>query len=74
MLELETLDLKQITEILGERPFAPKASFKAYLEIKGEIEAEKQEKAAEPQQSEEKSEEKKEENKDAQDQPNNPSS
>jgi len=33
-----TLDLNQITAILGERPFAPKAAFKAYLETKKDIE------------------------------------
>jgi AFG3 family protein len=32
LLEKETLDLKQIIEVLGERPFAPKSSFKAFLE------------------------------------------
>jgi AFG3 family protein len=31
LLEKETLDLQQITEILGERPFEPKSTFKEYL-------------------------------------------
>jgi len=34
LLEKETLDLQAITDILGERPFPPKASFKAYLETR----------------------------------------
>lgn len=34
MLEKETLDLRKIIEVLGERPFAPKSNFKAYLESK----------------------------------------
>ena len=29
----KTLDLDQLTEILGERPFEPKSNYKAYLEI-----------------------------------------
>lgn len=33
LLEKETLDLKQINGVLGERPFPPKSNFKAYLEI-----------------------------------------
>ena len=32
LLEKETIDLNMITEILGPRPFPPKANFKAYLE------------------------------------------
>jgi len=40
LLEKETIDLTQITKVLGKRPFAPKSTFKAYLE---EIEAERQE-------------------------------
>lgn len=32
LLEKETIDLKVITEVLGPRPFAPRPSFKAYLE------------------------------------------
>lgn len=32
LLEKETLDLTQIIEILGPRPFAPKSSFKAFLD------------------------------------------
>jgi AFG3 family protein len=32
LLEKETLDLQQIVSILGERPFAPKSNYKAYLE------------------------------------------
>lgn len=34
LLEKETLDLDNIIEILGERPFAAKSNFKAYLEQK----------------------------------------
>jgi len=34
LVEKETLDLKQIIAILGERPFPPKQNFKAYLETK----------------------------------------
>jgi len=36
LLEKETLDLNAIIGILGERPFAPKSNFKAYLENKRE--------------------------------------
>jgi len=32
LLEKETIDLKQIVGVLGERPFAPKSNYKAYLE------------------------------------------
>lgn len=32
LLEKETIDLRIITDVLGPRPFAPKPSFKAYLE------------------------------------------
>lgn len=32
LLEKETLTFKEIRDILGERPFAPKGSFKSYLE------------------------------------------
>ena len=32
LLEKETLDLKDIIAVLGERPFKPKSSFKAFLE------------------------------------------
>lgn len=35
LIEKETLDGKQIREILGERPFAPHSSYKAYLELEG---------------------------------------
>ncbi len=42
LLEKETIDLIEITKILGPRPFAPKSTFKAYLE---EIAAENQENA-----------------------------
>ena len=35
LLEQETIDLKIIKGILGERPFKPKGSFKAYLEEAG---------------------------------------
>lgn len=31
-MEKETLDLRQITGVLGKRPFAAKSNFKAYLE------------------------------------------
>lgn len=31
LLKEETLDLKRITEIIGERPFEPKSNFKEYL-------------------------------------------
>lgn len=40
MLEKETLDLTSIIEILGQRPFAPKSNFKAYLEYKTQQEQE----------------------------------
>lgn len=33
LLEKETLDLRQISGILGERPFPPKSNYKAYLEL-----------------------------------------
>jgi AFG3 family protein len=32
LLEKETVDLKQIVSVLGERPFAAKENYKAYLE------------------------------------------
>jgi AFG3 family protein len=32
LLEKETIDLKMITSVLGERPFPPREGFKAYLE------------------------------------------
>lgn len=32
LLEKETIDLKQIVEVLGERPFEAKSTYKAYLE------------------------------------------
>ena len=47
MLERETLDLQAIINILGERPFAPKSNFKAYLEYKREKEEEVEEKKSE---------------------------
>jgi AFG3 family protein len=34
LLEKETLDLQAIIGVLGQRPFAPKSNFKAYLEYK----------------------------------------
>ena len=34
LLDKETLDLRTIIDVLGERPFAPKSNFKAYLESK----------------------------------------
>lgn len=32
LLEKETIDLKEITRVLGKRPFEPKSNFKAFLE------------------------------------------
>jgi len=32
LLEKETLDLQAVIQVLGDRPFAPKSNFKAYLE------------------------------------------
>lgn len=32
LLEKETIDLKQIVSVLGERPFQPKENYRAYLE------------------------------------------
>lgn len=32
LLEKKSIDLKDITEVLGKRPFIPKKNFKAYLE------------------------------------------
>lgn len=32
LLEKETLDLVEIVNILGQRPFEPRSSFKAFLE------------------------------------------
>jgi hypothetical protein len=32
LLEKETIDLKQIVSVLGERPFEAKENYKAYLE------------------------------------------
>lgn len=43
LLEKETLDLTEIVKILGIRPFAPKSSFKAFLE---EIQRSEEEKNA----------------------------
>jgi len=34
LLEKETLDLRAIIDVLGDRPFPAKSNFKAYLEIK----------------------------------------
>ena len=34
LLEKETLDLRAIIDVLGDRPFPPKSNFKAYLESK----------------------------------------
>ncbi len=34
LLEKETLDLKDIIDILGERPFEPKENYKAYIDAK----------------------------------------
>ncbi len=45
-MEKETIDLKEIVEILGERPFAAKENFKAYLETKKVIEKEEEAKEA----------------------------
>ena len=36
LIERETLDLKDIVEILGERPFPAKSNYKAYLDTKME--------------------------------------
>jgi len=47
LLEKETLDLNAIVGILGERPFAPKSNFKAYLENKKLDEQEKKERSEE---------------------------
>lgn len=44
LLEKETLDLRAIIEILGERPFPPKSNFKAYLESKSSQDKEQKEK------------------------------
>ena len=41
LLEKETLDLTEIIKILGPRPFAPKSSFKAFLEEITKAEEEK---------------------------------
>lgn len=49
LLEKETLDLNQINAILGPRPFPPKSNFKAYLEVKNEMDKESQEKKSEQQ-------------------------
>eukprot|EP01017_Pseudomicrothorax_dubius_P045239 TRINITY_DN7797_c0_g1_i10.p1 TRINITY_DN7797_c0_g1~~TRINITY_DN7797_c0_g1_i10.p1 ORF type:complete len:273 (-),score=85.41 TRINITY_DN7797_c0_g1_i10:170-931(-) len=43
LLEKETLDLSAIVKILGQRPFKPKANFKAYLESKQKDEENKSE-------------------------------
>lgn len=42
LLEKETLDLQALVNLLGERPFAPKSNYKAYLDLKRADEAEKQ--------------------------------
>lgn len=34
LLEKETLDLNQLIQILGDRPFEPKSNFKAFLKTK----------------------------------------
>ncbi|CAD8104947.1 unnamed protein product [Paramecium primaurelia] len=34
LLEKESLDLQQIINLLGERPFPPKSNYKAYLDLK----------------------------------------
>eukprot|EP01016_Furgasonia_blochmanni_P045488 TRINITY_DN6426_c0_g1_i10.p1 TRINITY_DN6426_c0_g1~~TRINITY_DN6426_c0_g1_i10.p1 ORF type:complete len:197 (+),score=58.13 TRINITY_DN6426_c0_g1_i10:64-654(+) len=41
LLVKETLDLRAIVDILGDRPFAPKSNYKAYLEVKRADEEEK---------------------------------
>jgi len=43
LLEKETLDLQTIVELLGERPYAAKSNFKAYLEYKKKEEKFKEE-------------------------------
>lgn len=40
LMEKESLDLKGIIEILGDRPFKPKKNFEEYLETKKLIESE----------------------------------
>ena len=40
LLETETLDLNQITNVIGERPFEKDESFKEYLEVKQNIKEE----------------------------------
>ncbi|EGR33789.1 hypothetical protein IMG5_037830 [Ichthyophthirius multifiliis] len=42
LLDKETLDLKQITNILGKKPFEPKSNYKAYLELQQQDEEEEQ--------------------------------
>lgn len=34
LLKKESLDLHDIVGVLGERPFAPKSNYKAYLELR----------------------------------------
>jgi AFG3 family protein len=41
LLEKETLDLRTIIDVLGNRPFEPKSNFKAYLDSKKNQEEEK---------------------------------
>ncbi|CAD8208215.1 unnamed protein product [Paramecium pentaurelia] len=51
LLEKESLDLQQIINLLGERPFPPKSNYKAYLDLKKVEQAEiKNEEAKEQEQ------------------------
>ncbi|EGR30515.1 hypothetical protein IMG5_130290, partial [Ichthyophthirius multifiliis] len=43
LLKKKTLDLKQITEILGERPFKAKSNYKAYLDQQKQDDVDKKE-------------------------------
>jgi AFG3 family protein len=43
LLEKETLDLTKLVDILGQRPFAPKSNYKAFLELKKMEQTEAQE-------------------------------
>ncbi len=42
LLEKETLDLKQIIQILGQRPFVAKQNFRDYLDTKEELDSHKE--------------------------------
>jgi hypothetical protein len=47
LLEKESLDGKEILRILGDRPFEPHSSYKAYLDMQKKDEEEKLKKAQE---------------------------